>query len=407
MLRINEKRLWNELMRYAQIGGTQKGGVCRITLTDKDKTARDTFIKDCKKENLTVEIDKMGNIFARRKGKNNDLPAIMMGSHLDSQPTGGKFDGVLGVLAGLEVIRTLNEQNTETEHPIELVSWTNEEGARFAPAMIGSGVFSGDFTLEFAHAIQDEKGVTIGEELRRIGYLGKTQIGNRPYAATFELHIEQGPILEAEEKPVGIVTGVQGIRWYDLVIHGKETHAGPSPMSFREDPVQVLPEIISKIYAIAEGFSPDARATVGYIQASPGVRNTVPGQLIISVDLRHPDASILEKMHNELNAICGGENSPKTELKEIWDSPPVVFAENCVNAVTKAVEKLQLPAIKMVSGAGHDSVYVSNVAPTSMIFIPCKDGLSHNEAEYAKPEDVAAGANVLLHAVLIADGNSK
>lgn len=403
MMMINAERHWNRMMEMAKIGATTKGGVCRVALTDEDKAGRDLFIKWCQEAGCSIEIDQIGNIFARRAGKDNDLPAVMIGSHLDSQPTGGKFDGVYGVLAGLEVIECLNDHQIETENPIEVVSWTNEEGARFAPAMIASGVFTGEFSLEYAYAREDKEGNKFGEELERIGYKGELPVGNRPYAASLEIHIEQGPILEAEHKQIGVVTGVQGIRWYDLIVKGKETHAGPSPMSYRIDPVKGVLPILSQVYEIADTYSPDARVTIGYLDASPGVKNTVPGQLTVSLDFRHPDANILSQMDADLKAIIAKISSASKvqfDLQDIWYSPPVAFDSACINAVRNAVEKLDFPAKEMVSGAGHDAVYVAKVAPTSMIFIPCKDGLSHNELESAKKEDVVAGANVLLHSIL-------
>lgn len=409
MIKINAQRLWASLMDMAQIGATPKGGVCRVALSDEDKIGRDQFIEWCEAADCTIEIDQMGNIFARRAGRDNSLKAVMMGSHLDSQPTGGKFDGVYGVLAGLEVIRTLNDHQIITEHPIELVSWTNEEGARFAPAMIGAGVFASAFTLDYAYTRTDKSGKRLGDELDRIGYKGSLAVGNRTYKATFEVHIEQGPILEAEKTSVGIVTGVQGIHWYDLIIVGKETHAGPSPMSFRRDPVKAAIPVLQKIYALADTYAPLAKVTVGYLDASPGVKNTVPGQLKISLDFRHPEASILDQMEQDLKVIIQEESQVsqlEMTLEDVWYSPPVAFDTHCIHAVKKATEALGVSALKMVSGAGHDAVYVSKVAPTSMIFIPCEDGLSHNELENATPEDVVDGANVLLHAVLEMAGYS-
>ena len=287
-IRINGERLWSHLMELAEIGGTPAGGVCRVTLTEEDRLGREWFIHKCQELGCTIEIDSMGNLFARRKGKDSARLPVMMGSHLDSQPTGGKFDGAYGVLAGLEVLQTLSENNIVTAAPLELVSWTNEEGARFAPAMIGSGVFAGEFSLEYAYSQEDKEGVHLGDALQEIGYVGEASLGDRPYAATFELHIEQGPILEAEEKSVGIVTGVQGIRWYDLVLEGEETHAGPCPMSFRRDPVRLAITALEEVYQLSEKYAPDARVTIGEIKASPGVRNTVPGTLKITIDLRHP-----------------------------------------------------------------------------------------------------------------------
>ncbi len=408
MITIDSERLWKRLMQMAEIGATPKGGVCRVALTEEDRRGRDLFVEWSAALGCTVEVDAMGNVFARRAGQQDQLPAVLIGSHLDSQPTGGKFDGVLGVLAGLEVLETLNDHQITTQHPIEVVSWTNEEGARFAPAMIASGVFSGDFSLEYAYTREDKAGNKLGEELEKIGYKGAQPVGGRPYKATYELHIEQGPILEVEEKKVGIVTGVQGIRWYDLIITGKETHAGPSPMSLRRDPVVGAIPILSAVYELAQKHAPDARVTIGYLDASPGVRNTVPGQIKISLDLRHPKEANLSSMHEELQMIVHNANADGKldfRLVDIWYASPVVFDEQCIKTVREAVEVLGIPAMEMYSGAGHDAVYISKVAPTSMIFIPCKDGLSHNELESAEKEDVAAGANVLLQAVLrMADG---
>ncbi|MFS4415638.1 Zn-dependent hydrolase [Maribacter sp. 2307ULW6-5] len=403
MLRINGDRLWGRLMEMAQIGATIRGGVCRVALTEEDRLGRDLFVKWCRQLDCQITVDKMGSIFARRRGLEPNAPAVLMGSHLDSQPTGGKFDGALGVLAGLEVIHTLHEANVLTQAPLELVSWTNEEGARFSPAMIASGVFSGDFSLDYAYNQKDNKGITLEQALEDIGYKGDAPVGNRDYKAAFELHIEQGPILEAEQISVGIVTGVQGIRWYTLVLKGEETHAGPSPMRFRKDPMQLLSRLLPELYALVEKKGQDAKITIGHIDARPGVRNTVPGEVRITIDIRHPENDRLAELNKEtydLVSSLNGKFGVSASLEEVWHSVPVQFDEKCVGAVRDATKSLDIPAMEIVSGAGHDSVYLSKVAPTAMIFIPCKDGLSHNELEHADKNDIINGTNVLLQSVL-------
>lgn len=400
--RINSSRLWESLMTMASIGATAKGGCNRQALTAKDKEGRDLFINWCQEAGCSVRVDQMGNIFARREGQ-EDKPPVVTGSHLDTQPTGGKFDGVYGVLAGLEVIRTLNDQEIETSAPIEVIVWTNEEGARFSPAMIGSGVWAGEFALEDAHQIADKEGKTIGSELARIGYLGDADATSFPIHAAFEVHIEQGPILEEEGLQIGVVSGVQGMRWYDLILEGQSCHAGPTPMNSRRDPFRGLIKIVDKLYALAAEHAPWARVTFGDIRAEPGARNTVPEKLILSVDLRHPQQQILDQMDTSFREIVTSvteEFGLSGNIREEWDSPAVTFDENCVDAVRAAVDTLGYPSMDMFSGAGHDSVYVSRVAPTSMIFIPCEGGLSHNEEENASQADLEAGGNVLLYAIL-------
>ena len=401
-VRISGDRLWQRLMDMAKIGATDAGGCNRQALTDLDKEGRDLFIDWCHAAGCKVRIDQMGNVFARRAGLDNSLPPVITGSHLDTQPTGGKFDGVYGVLAGLEVIESLNDNKLQTKHPLEVVVWTNEEGARFSPAMIGSGVWCGEFDIEDAHVLADKDGLTIGDELKRIGYHGAEPCKIFPVKAAFETHIEQGPILEAEEKTIGIVTGVQGMRWYDVMIKGQPVHAGPTPMEVRRDPFRALTKTIDRIYALAEEHGPWGRATFGDIQAVPGARNTVPETLILAVDLRHPNQEVLEQMDKTFRIIVEEEAliaGVESTVKDEWDSPAVAFDKDCIEAVTKGVKSLNLPYKVMASGAGHDSVYVSRSAPTSMIFIPCKDGISHNEAEDAHPDDLTAGCNVLLQAM--------
>jgi N-carbamoyl-L-amino-acid hydrolase len=402
-LRINTQRLWDSLMRMAEIGATKKGGCNRQALTDLDKEARDLWVQWAEKAGCSIRIDAMGNIFARRAGLSNNLPAVMTGSHIDTQPTGGKFDGVYGVLAGLEVIRTLNDQNIETNNPIEAAIWTNEEGARFSPAMVGSGVWSGVFTLDYGHARTDKSGKTIQQELQRIGYLGETPCKAHPVKSFIELHIEQGPILENEDLQIGVLSGVQGMNWYDLTITGQPVHAGPTPMDDRLDPFVGLHRIIKELYVMTSEYAPWSRVTFGDIKAVPGARNTVPEQLVVAVDLRHPDKLVLAEMDERFHQISQQECddaglSCKIDIE--WQSPAVVFNPECVDAVRKATLDLGYSNKEMVSGAGHDAVYISRVAPTSMIFIPCEKGISHNEAENAKPEDVEAGCNVLLNAML-------
>lgn len=403
-LRINEDRLWGSLMELAEIGATAKGGVARLALTEEDKRGRDLFMRWCEEAGLQTRIDRMGNIFARRPGRNPSARAVASGSHLDSQPTGGKFDGAYGVLAALEVIRTLNDHAVETEAPVEIAAWTNEEGVRFSPAMVGAGVYGGAFTLDYALGRKDADGVTLGQALEHIGYAGPA-MDPEPFGAFLEVHIEQGPVLENAGLPIGIVEGVQGIRWYDLTLTGSEVHAGPTPMDLRRDPLRDGLPILQAIYDIAYAEAPEGRATIGVCQAHPGSRNTVPGQLAMSVDLRHPEAGVLARMDGKLRALAEqGAPGLTCKLEEVWHSPPVKFDSSCVAAVTGAAERLGLQARPMTSGAGHDSVYVARVAPTAMIFIPCTGGISHNEAEEARKDHVAQGTDVLLHALLTLAG---
>lgn len=402
-LKIDGSRLWDSLMQMAEIGATKKGGCNRQALTDEDKQGRDLFARWCESAGCTVRVDEMGNIFARRAGIDNTLAPVIAGSHLDTQPTGGKFDGVYGVLAALEVIRSLNDADIKTRHPVEAVVWTNEEGARFSPAMIGSGVWAGEFDINYGHSRTDKQGCTLGEELQRIGYLGKNPCKTFEVKAAFEVHIEQGPILEKEELQIGVLTGVQGMRWYDLIIEGQACHAGPTPMEMRRDPFMALHQIISKLYELIAGQAPWGRITFGDISVEPGSRNTVPQKLTLSIDLRHPDEEVLDNIDQEMRAIVEDECQLLNLIGSVnneWLSPSVKFDPDCIAAVQKASDLLKYSNKQMVSGAGHDSVYISRVAPTSMIFIPCEDGLSHNEAENVKKEDIEAGCNVLLHAIL-------
>ncbi|WP_334078360.1 Zn-dependent hydrolase [Microbulbifer sp. M83] len=402
-IRVDGQRLWDSLMAMAAIGATDKGGCNRQALTDLDKQGRDLFVQWCRDAGCSVDIDSMGNIFARRPGSNPDLPPVLTGSHLDTQPTGGKFDGVYGVLAGLEVMRALNDAGIETAAPLEVAVWTNEEGARFSPAMIGSGVWSGNFEQDYAYARTDKEGKAFGDELQRIGYRGPTPARARPLTAAFEVHIEQGPILEAEEKQIGVLSGVQGMYWYDLTLTGQPCHAGPSPMEGRRDPFMALHRVLDRLYRLAEEFAPWARVTFGDIRAEPGSRNTVPEKLVLAVDLRHPEQEVLDEIDRrfrEITAEIAADTGVEAEIRDEWRSPAVAFAPPCVEAVRAAVAELGYSNKEMVSGAGHDSVYVSRVAPTGMIFVPCEKGLSHNEAENAEPADLEAGANVLLHAML-------
>jgi len=402
-IRINGQRLWDSLMELARIGATEKGGVRRLALTDLDRQARDLFVKWCREAGCTVTVDRIGNIFARRPGKDNSLPPVMTGSHIDSQPSGGKFDGAYGVLAGLEVVRTLNDYNYETNAPIEVAVWTNEEGSRFAPAMVASGVFAGVFDLEYGLSRADVEGKTMGEELKRIGYAGEAECGKRPVGAFFEAHIEQGPILEAEGKTIGVVEGVQGIRWYEITVVGQDAHAGPTPMERRKDALVGASRMVGEVNRIGMANLPNACATVGMMQVSPNSRNVIPGKVFFTVDFRHPDAEVLARMGNELKSACeriARECRLELDFNEIWYSPPVKFAPECVSAVRKAAQELGFSNRDIISGAGHDSVYMSRVAPTAMVFVPCEGGISHNEIENAAPADIAAGCDVLLRAMI-------
>ncbi len=390
-------------MEMARIGATEKGGSCRLALTDLDREGRDLFVRWCEAAGCTVSVDAMGNIFARRPGRDDDLAPVMTGSHLDTQPTGGRFDGVYGVLAGLEVIRTLNDHGIETEAPVEVVVWTNEEGARFAPAMIGSGVFAGVFELDTAYGLSDGEGRTLGAELERIGYKGEAACGGRPVGAYFEAHIEQGPILEAEGQAVGVVTGAQAQRWFDVSVRGRESHAGTTPMDRRRDALGGAAKLITEVERIATARPPHAVSTVGHMQVAPNSRNTIPGSVFFTVDLRHPEDEALLAMAGELRAACarvGAEGGLEIAAEEMTYMPPVVFDPECVAAVRRGAGALGYGHRDIVSGAGHDACYINRVAPTAMIFVPCKDGISHNEVESAEPDDLAAGCNVLLHAVL-------
>jgi len=402
-LRINGQRLWDSLMELAQIGATPKGGVCRLTLTDLDKQGRDLVTRWAREAGMTVTIDKIGNGFMRRPGRNNSLPPIMTGSHIDTQPTGGKFDGNYGVLAGIEVVRTLNDHGIETEAPIEVAFWTNEEGSRFVPVMMGSGVFAKAFTLEHAYAATDTEGKTVKGELERIGYIGDQEPGDHPIGAYFETHIEQGPVLEDNDKTIGVVSGVLGIRWFDCTVTGMEAHAGPTPMALRKDALLAATRIMQDVVAAAHRHPPHGRGTVGMVQVFPNSRNVIPGRVKFSIDLRNSTDALVDAMAAEVKAFAdqvAKEHGVQVHIEMVSSYPAQLFQPECVEAVGRAAAKLGYSHMPAVSGAGHDAVYMAKLAPSGMIFIPCKDGISHNEIEDAKPEHIEAGCNVLLHAML-------
>jgi N-carbamoyl-L-amino-acid hydrolase len=401
--RIDRNRLWASLMEMAKIGATSKGGVCRLALTDLDRQGRDLFVRWCKEAGCTVKVDKMGNIFARRAGRNNDLAPVATGSHLDTQPTGGRFDGVYGVLAGLEVIRTLNDHGTQTERPVEVSVWTNEEGSRFAPSMVASGVYAGVFTLDYGLSRTDSEGKTIGQELERIGYAGGEQVGGRPVHAFFETHIEQGPILENEGQIIGVVTDAQGQRWYELTLTGQDSHAGPTPMPIRRDALLGAAKVIQLVNEIGLKHAPIAVSTVGMLNVFPNSRNVIPGKVFLTVDFRCPDDAELTRMDAELKtgvAKIAAAGRLEQELKQIFQYDSVHFDATCVEMVRASAKRLGYTTRDIVSGAGHDACYLSKVTPTAMVFVPCIGGISHNEIEDAKPEWIEAGGNVLFHAML-------
>ncbi len=405
-LKTDAARLWGTLMETAAIGGTAKGGVRRLTLTDLDGQVRDWFRKAAEATGAKVTTDDMGAMFARRAGQRSDVPPIAIGSHLDTQPTGGKFDGCLGVLAALEVLRTLADAGYETFAPVEAVNWTNEEGARFSPPMTASGVFAGVFTRDWAVTRTDADGVVLGDALEAIGARGAERCGSHPLSAFFELHIEQGPILEAEGLDIGAVTGVQGMRWFGITITGQDAHTGATPMHLRKNALLGAARLVEKVEAIARAHPPLAVATVGSLRVQPNSPNVVPGEVLLTVDIRHPESVVLEAMEQELEAALAEVGAPQglaVASTKIWDQPPVAFDPHCIAAVRGAAETAGFKVRDMVSGAGHDAAYIARVAPTAMIFVPCRGGISHNEAEFSSEQQCAAGAQVLLQAVLAYD----
>jgi len=401
--RVSGTRLWSRLMAMAEIGATGQGGCNRQALTPADFEARALFARWAAAAGCAVRVDAIGNMFARRAGRDDSLAAVMTGSHLDTQPTGGKFDGVYGVLAGLEVIESLNDRAIETRHPLEIAVWCNEEGCRFPAAMMGSAVWSGRMSLADAHALEDRAGRTVREELVRGGVDLSAPLERRPVKAAFEVHIEQGPVLEQRAKRIGVVTGVQHMSRHEVVVTGQEAHAGPTPMDMRRDPVRVLADVLPACYAAAAKRRPHARLTVAVIETRPSSPNTVPGYLRFFLDLRHPDAAEYRSLREEVEGVVQTaleRHGLPGHIRCVWQAEGVTFDAACVAAVRQAASSLECEAIEMVSGAGHDSVNVASVAPASMIFVPCAGGLSHNEAESASPADLETGANVLMHAML-------
>jgi N-carbamoyl-L-amino-acid hydrolase len=401
MLQINSDRLWQSLMDLAQIGATEKGGVCRLTLTDTDRRGRDQFVAWCREAGMSVEVDAIGNIFGRRSGAERDALPVTVGSHLDSQPSGGKFDGAYGVMAGLEIVRTLNDAGVRTQAPIEVAAWTNEEGSRFVPTLMGSGVFAGVHRLEEILENKDIDGTSVRDALNQIGYAGKAK--PHKLGAYFEAHIEQGPVLEQTKTTIGVVQGALGQRWFDVAITGQDSHAGPTPMDTRKDALLAASRLVLEVNRIGTTFPDYARGTVGFMQVKPNSRNVVPGEVRMTIDLRNAKDATLSAMVEELKRkIVLVEKETRTEiaLKEVVYFPPSEFAPDLVDRVREGSKKFGYSHRDIVSGAAHDAVYMARIAPTAMVFVPCEGGISHNEIENARPEDIAAGCNVLLHAVL-------
>lgn len=400
---INGERLWQSLMALAAVGATEKGGVCRLTLTELDGAGRDLFVRWAREAGCEIRVDPIGNIFARRAGADPARLPIVTGSHLDTQPTGGKFDGAYGVLAGLEVLRTLNDFGVQTDAPIEVVVWTNEEGSRFVPVMMGSGVFTGAVDLAHALAQTDRDGVKVGDALAAIGYAGNEGAKPPAVGAYFEAHIEQGPVLEREGKVIGVVTGAMGQRWYDIRVQGMEAHAGPTPMEIRRDALVVAAQIVTEVNRIALEQSPDGRGTVGCLDVFPNSRNVIPGRVGLTVDFRHAHDDGLGRMDNALREKCASLERPgeiEITVKQTVYFPPQQFDDSLIDGVRESAAALAYSHHKLASGAAHDAVYLARIAPTAMIFVPCRDGISHNEIEHAEPDHLVAGANVLLGSML-------
>jgi len=401
-LTINPQRLWDQIMETAQYGATAKGGIKRLTLSDDDKKVRDWFKTQCEALGCKLTVDAVGNMFALRPGRNNALAPIAMGSRLDTQPIGGLFDGVLGVLGSFEAMRSMVDLGYETNAPVMIVNWTNEEGSRFAPAMLASGVHAKVFAPDYAYSREDRDGNKFGDELQRIGYKGEAAPGSQKFQAMFELHIEQGPILEAEAKMVGVVTGVQGMRWYEVTVKGQEAHTGATPMKLRRNALLGAARMIEAIHDVGMKHLPGV-ASVGLLENRPNSRNVVPGEVFFAVDLRHPDEGVLDRMEKEYQAALPRiveELNLELDEKRIWNSPAVKFAPELIECVRKGAEQAGYSMREMASGAGHDAAYIARVAPTTMIFVPCAGGLSHNEAESTSFAECAAGSQVLLNAVL-------
>jgi N-carbamoyl-L-amino-acid hydrolase len=402
-LTIDGARLWDSLMEMAKIGPGVAGGNNRQTLTDADAEGRRLFRRWCEAEGLSMGIDRMGTMFARREGTEPGLPPVYIGSHLDTQPTGGKYDGVLGVLGALEVVRTLNARGIRTRHPIVVVNWTNEEGTRFAPAMLASGVFAGVIDLDYAYDRRDAEGKRFGDELERIGFKGDEPVGARPMKAYFELHIEQGPILEAEGMDIGVVTHGQGLTWTQVTVTGRDAHTGSTPMPMRKNAGLGMARILELVDKIAWSHQPNAVGAVGQMNVYPNSRNVIPGRAVFTVDFRSPELSVIQDMVRRLKEgarrICD-ELGLGVEFERVGGFDPVTFDEGCVAAVRGAADRLAYKHRDIIAGAGHDACWINRVAPTAMIFCPCVGGLSHNEAEEITPEWAEKGANVLLHAAV-------
>jgi N-carbamoyl-L-amino-acid hydrolase len=402
-LRINGDRLWDSIHAMAEIGPGIAGGSNRQTVTDEDAEGRRLFQKWCEDAGLTMGVDQMGTMFMRREGTDPDALPVYVGSHLDTQPTGGRYDGVLGVLAGLEIVRTMNDLDITTKHPIVVTNWTNEEGTRFAPAMMASGVFAGVLDQADVYGHTDAEGKKFGDELERIGWKGEEKVGDRKMHAFFELHIEQGPILEAEGKDIGVVTHGQGLRWIECTVTGKESHTGSTPMPMRKNAGRGLAQVTELVHDIAMSNAPNAVGAIGHVDVYPNSRNIIPGKVVFTVDFRSHELDTLNSMVERLMA-----QAPKLcehigvafEAEIVGQFDPPAFDEECVRMIREAAERLGYSHMDIISGAGHDACWINRVAPTAMVMCPCVDGLSHNEAEDITKEWAKAGADVLFHAVM-------
>lgn len=411
MITVNGERLWHSIEKMARIGSTPSGGVRRLALTPTEKEGRDQFVCWCREAGLQVRVDAIGNIFGRREGTDPHARPVLCGSHLDTQPEGGRFDGAFGVLAALEIVRTLNDQNIQTRRPIEIVSWTNEEGARFTPSLLGSAVFAGTTALRTALDVVDTEGISVGDALQQCGYGGENRFPAAEVDAYFEAHIEQGPILENNQKAIGVVSGGQAIRWLDVTVNGFASHAGTTPMDRRKDAFYAAAEMALALESIANADSDSSSlATVGQISVANSSRNTIAGHVFFSVDLRHPQDERMAELHRAVlqtfNTIAD-QRGIGVEISTYLDIPATPFDPQCMDLVRNASEKLGYSHQSIISGAGHDAIQLARKIPSAMVFIPCVNGLSHNEAEDVLPADAVAGANVLLNAVLARANTTK